>query len=1003
MNPVPDLLPETNSSPPGAPNAPAVALDDPHVIQAVEEYLAALEDGPKPDHRAFLACHPEIAEALAKCLDGLEFVHVVAPQLSSPSRGQPAAAAPEFQPEGPLGDFRILREEGRGGMGVVYEAVQISLGRRVALKVLPFAAALDAKQLQRFKNEAQAAAHLQHTHIVPVYYVGCERGVHFYAMQFIDGQTLAALIRQLRQLAGWEGAGGRDSGRWTPARRAKAGPPPCTEPRSASDPRPPPPEEPPTPFVAAPSTEHSATSPAFFRTVAHLGLQAAEALEHAHQLGVIHRDIKPANLLVEGRAGGVNPLFLWVTDFGLAHCQSQPGLTLSGDLVGTLRYMSPEQALAQRGAVDARTDIYSLGVTLYELLTLEPAYDGRNREELLRQIAFEEPRPPRRLNRAVPAELETIVLKAMAKAPEERYAAAQELADDLRRFLEDRPIQARRPTLLQRLRKWSRRHRAVMFAAAAIMCITLLAAMVSTALVWREKLRADEARDRARDAATALEAALEAEAGQRRRAEGQEQLARQAVDDMYTQVAEKWLADQPNLQPVQREFLLKALRFYKEFAQDSRTEPAVRRKAGEAYRRVAAIQHNLGQYEKAHEALVQSVTVFEQLVAGFPAVPEYREDLARTCYLRGQLLNVTSRFQEAEETYARALALWEKLAADAPALPRHRHNQAQCRSHLGLLLRATGRMDEAEQAFRQALAAFEKLAEEFQDEPMYARNLAASRRYLGDVLHLGKRLEEAEEAFRHARLPLQKLVERFPAKPLYLYDLGNAHGSLGSLLLENGRIPEAEQAYTEARTCYEKLVANFPSMPAYRQALASAHDKLGFLRLESARFVEAGEDFHRALPLVEKLVGDFPRIAEYQSRLAELLRHLATLAYKQGDFDEACRLVERALIHDKLALDANPRHGAYRQSLRTAYRLRAHILVRQGKHAAAAQAATDLNRCSLSPAEDGGDAAELLNLCASLAEKDAALPPIKRKELAQTYREQAHKLLGQADTPERRQ
>jgi WD40 repeat protein/serine/threonine protein kinase len=382
-------------------------------------------------------------------------------------------------------------------MGVVYEAEQISLGRRVALKVLPFAAALDARQLQRFKNEAQAAAHLQHPNIVPVHYVGCERGVHFYAMQFIEGQTLAALIQGLRELAGpgssagaaGSMAGELASGRWVPAQRN--GDLPRTTPYGPL-PEPPgaPPAAPPTPPVAVRTTERSTRSPAFFRTVAHLGVQAAEALEHAHQLGIIHRDIKPANLLVDASGR------LWVTDFGLAHCHSQAGLTMTGDLLGTLRYMSPEQALAQRVPVDARTDVYSLGVTLYEVLALEPAYNGRGREELLRQIAFEEPRPPRRLNKAMPAELETIVLKAMAKNPEERYATAQELGDDLKRFLEDKPIRARRPSLRQRAARWARRHKAVVRAALVVAAVAVVAPAVSTALIWQKNQELQQSLER---------------------------------------------------------------------------------------------------------------------------------------------------------------------------------------------------------------------------------------------------------------------------------------------------------------------------------------------------------------------------------------------------------------------------------------------------------------------------------------------------------------------------
>jgi serine/threonine protein kinase/tetratricopeptide (TPR) repeat protein len=375
-------------------------------------------------------------------------------------------------------------------MGVVYEAEQVSLGRRVALKVLPFASALDAKQLQRFQNEARAAAGLHHTHIVPVYGVGCERGVHYYAMQFIDGHTLAAMVAELRRLAGREAVDSSEaagpaaalasdmaSGRWTPQQQGSAeGQPPGPYPPPAEAPGAPTTET--TPSPAAAPTRRSTGDAAYFRTVAGLGLQAAEALEHAHQLGVVHRDVKPANLLVDGRG------HLWVTDFGLANVQGNAQLTLTGDLVGTLRYMSPEQALGQRLGIDHRTDVYSLGVTLYELLTLEPAFAGSDRQEVLRRITTEEPPPPRRLNKAIPAELETIALKAMEKNPADRYATAQELADDLGRFLRDEPIGAKRPTLVQQARKWTRRHRPVV--RTAVTALVLLAGLLVGGAVWLE-------------------------------------------------------------------------------------------------------------------------------------------------------------------------------------------------------------------------------------------------------------------------------------------------------------------------------------------------------------------------------------------------------------------------------------------------------------------------------------------------------------------------------------
>jgi serine/threonine protein kinase/tetratricopeptide (TPR) repeat protein/WD40 repeat protein len=521
-----------------------IAEDDPRVLRAVEEYLAARQAGGSPDRQTFLARHAEIADALADCLDGLDFIQ----QAGLPLRPADDAAmsSSATAPAGaPLGDFRIRREIGRGGMGVVYEAEQISLGRRVALKVLPFASTLDTRQLQRFKNEAQAAAHLHHSNIVPVYATGCERGVHYYAMQYIEGQTLAGVIAGLRTMV-QQVRDGADRTALPCSQAAKAF---LTEPwlpkaeeainsgaTEAGTPQP----QTPAPLATTPkaglSTEHSIQSPAFFRTAARLGVQAAEALEHAHQLGVVHRDIKPANLLVDGRG------YVWVTDFGLAYCQGQAGLTMSGDLVGTLRYMSPEQALSQRGVLDHRTDVYSLGVTLYELLTLEPAFDGQDRQEVLRQIAFEEPRPPRRLNKSIPAELEIIVLKAMAKEPTERYATAQELADDLQRYLDDKPIQARRPTLIVRVRKWARRHEGVV---ATFTCALLLAVLILAVSSWLIAQNLDRAERAEKDAREKEEQATKNEKqakDKEREANANLEKARVAEHDRTEQLAQAKLA-----------------------------------------------------------------------------------------------------------------------------------------------------------------------------------------------------------------------------------------------------------------------------------------------------------------------------------------------------------------------------------------------------------------------------------------------------------------------------
>ena len=451
------------------------ALDD-----LIEELTAKIHSGEAVDLAEIARRYPEHAERLRRLMPALALMANLSRSSVSDVAGVRALEpAPEVG-RGVLGDFRILREVGRGGMGVVYEAEQISLGRRVALKVLPLAAAMDPKQMQRFQLEAHAAACLHHTNIVPVHAVGCERGVPFYAMQFIEGRSLAQLIAELRRLEGLEqaeqppgeladmststlaasllrGRFARPDGK--PGDQGTATTPLGPDETDATMPTPRQGSEgsdgtTPRPGGAA-SSGSSTRSSAYIRTVAQFGVQVAEALDHAHTRGILHRDIKPGNLLLDDQGQ------LWVTDFGLAQIQGNPGLTLSGDILGTLRYMSPEQALARRVVIDGRTDIYSLGVTLYELLTLRPAFDGKDRQEILRKIAEEEPASPRKLNAAVPRDLETILLKATAKEPAGRYATAKELADELRRFLDHKPIKARRSTAVERAWRWHRRNGAV--------------------------------------------------------------------------------------------------------------------------------------------------------------------------------------------------------------------------------------------------------------------------------------------------------------------------------------------------------------------------------------------------------------------------------------------------------------------------------------------------------------------------------------------------------------
>jgi serine/threonine protein kinase len=367
----------------------------------------------------------------------------------------------------PLGDFVIGHEIGRGGMGVVYEARQTSLNRLVALKVLSASLGLSRNAVQRFHHEAEAAAKLHHTNIVPVYATGEQDGTHFYAMELIEGSSLEQVIRELRH-----------ERTDTPAPAIGHGDGnPDTSTRTATG-----------PYVERPSPSSSSvglssssldSGSGYFNRLTRMIAEVADALDYAHQQGVIHRDIKPSNLLLSA-AGRLS-----VSDFGLARMLEQPGMTITGEMVGTPLYMSPEQITAGRVRMDHRTDIYSLGATFYELLTLQPPFVAEHRDQLLAQIIQKDPTPPRKVNRKVPVDLETICLKAMDKDPDRRYQTAGQMAEDLRRYVDRFAIRARRAGPFAQLQKWVIRNPALSAALAAV----LVCAGVAAGLAYRTHLR----------------------------------------------------------------------------------------------------------------------------------------------------------------------------------------------------------------------------------------------------------------------------------------------------------------------------------------------------------------------------------------------------------------------------------------------------------------------------------------------------------------------------------
>ena len=874
--------------------------------------------------------------------------------------------------------YRAVRLHAKGGLGEIFVALDGELNREVALKEIQERHGGQTESQFRFVFEAEVTGGLEHPGIVPVYGLGRHPdGRPYYAMRFIRGETLKAASKKLH----------------------------------AS-------------LKGHPNTlRHSLE----FRQLLGRFVSVCQAIDYAHNRGVIHRDIKPDNVMLGPHGETL------VVDWGLAKALNRPdpppddpgpkplrplsgtdaSVTMQGSVIGTPSFMSPEQAAGEIETLGPASDIFSLGSTLYDLLTGQAPFRGKGLTEVINSVRKADFPTPRAINPAVPPPLEAICLKAMALKVEDRYSTAGQLATDIERWLGDEPVLAYREPFGVRAARWARRHRTSVAVGLALLLTTMAALGISNVLIAAEKKRTEE----------------------------NFQLARSTVEEMLTKVGEVDLADIPQMEPVRRDLLERAMVFYRDFLKKPGNESWSRLETGRAYGRLGDIREMLGLYNQAEADYRKAIGLLEGLATGPRADPEARRALARARAGLGVLLKKSNRSVEAEALLRSAMADRKALVAENPENADDGRALASARYQLGTLLaRLKDRGAEDESAYRSAIEEQEALIARPAARPEARRELARYLNNLG-ILQSAADPQAAAETFRRALKIQDGLEAESVGNAGFRWQRARTRNNLANLLARAGAADEAGPLYDQARTGLESLVADFPSVPDYRRERAMMLNNLGLLReaqpaenaapadlfrkalddqrklaiefpeipdhrqklaitclhlghlLRTSSPTDAGGFLKEAVSLTSKLVADHPQVPEYQTANGRALTEEALLLRGQGRGADALDRLASAIRSLELAREGNPRDATTTRFLAEAHSDRAEVLLKLGRHADIAAEVARLADVLPERPELYLASAKFLVRCVDLVSADAALASSKQAELGESYARDAVKAL----------